>query len=181
MAKMEITKIGNPVLRKKLQAVDPGILGDARFRKFMQNMIDTMHAAEGVGLAANQVGLDLQLMVIECKSNPRYPDEENIPLQFWLNPRIMDYSEEKEESWEGCLSIPGYRGIVPRSREIVFEGVNESGEKIRRTVGGFYARILQHEVDHLNGLFYLDRMPDLKNWMHLDEYNKAYEVKVRDE
>ncbi|MFA6600392.1 MAG: peptide deformylase [Candidatus Omnitrophota bacterium] len=181
MAKLELAKIGNPVLRKKLEQVDPGILSDRKFRKLLKDMADTMRAAEGVGLAANQVGKDLAVAVIECKSNVRYPEEDTIPLEFYLNPVIIDYSEEKINGWEGCLSIPGYRGLVARSASVTFEAVDSSGESVRRTVSGFWARVLQHEVDHLNGLFYMDRMADLQNWVHLDEFNKAFETRVHDE
>lgn len=139
-----------------------------------------MHQAEGVGLAANQVGERLQVIVLECESNARYPEKGGIPLQIYLNPRIVKYSREKEEDWEGCLSIPGYRGLVPRAKEVTFEAWNEKEEKVRRSVHGFLARIIQHEVDHLNGFFYVDRMPDLKKWLHLDEFNRILKAAVKD-
>jgi peptide deformylase len=167
---LPIVKIGNAVLRKKCGLVSLDWIQDPRSKDFLQQMIQTMHAAEGVGLAANQVARSVQAIVLECKiSNSRYPDRESVPLQIYLNPKIVHYSKEKEEDWEGCLSIPGYRGKVPRSSEVTFEALTPSGELITKTVTGFHARIIQHEVDHINGLFYVDQMKDLSTWGHLDE------------
>ena len=128
----------------------------------------------GVGLAANQVGRSLAAFVLECESNRRYPDAGRIPLALYINPKIVECSQRREEDWEGCLSIPGYRGRVPRAREVTFEALNERGELVRKAVSGFQARIIQHEIDHLNGLFYVDRMPDLRTWTHLEEFNRFF-------
>jgi len=105
---------------------------------------------------------------------------DNFPLEVFINPKIVKYSKEKENDWEGCLSIPGYRGLVPRSKEIMFEALTIEGKRVRETVSGFHARVLQHEVDHINGFFYLDRMKDLKNWLHLDEFNRHIGIVVKD-
>ena len=180
MPKLEIVKIGNPVLREKAQALPQEILKDSKFKTLLKDMVSTMHKMNGVGLAANQVGLGIRLIVLECQSNPRYPKAKSFPLEIWMNPKIIQYSKEKEEGWEGCLSIPGYRGIVPRAKWLTFEAVNPEGKKIRKTVKGFHARVIQHEVDHINGLFYIDRMPHFKNWSHLDEFNQHLHTRVHD-
>ena len=143
-------------------------------------MVQMMHKAHGVGLAANQVGVNERVLVMECDSNKRYPKVDSVALQTYLNARIVKYSKKLEKGWEGCLSIPGYRGIVPRSKSVTFEAVTPDGKKIHKTIHGFEARIMQHEVDHLNGFFYVDRMPDLKSWTHLDEFNQHFKTKIKD-
>jgi peptide deformylase len=169
---LPIVKIGNAVLKRKCQEISEQKLKDKSFREFLDNMVETMHHEQGVGLAANQVGQGIQAVVLECKANLRYPEAPNFPLEIFINPRIVDASNEMEEDWEGCLSIPGYRGVVPRAAEVTFEAWTRDGKKIKQTVSGFHARVIQHEVDHINGFFYMDRMPDLTTWMHLDEFNK---------
>ncbi len=180
MAVLPLTKIGRPVLRKKIEAVSAGRIKSGELKSFVKDMIDTMHKNDGVGLAANQVGRDLQVIVLECNLSGRYPDKEDVPLQVYFNPKIVSYSKEKEEDWEGCLSIPGYRGMVPRANSVTFEALDEHGNPVKKTVHGFEARIIQHEVDHINGGFYVDRMPDLKAWMHLDELNHHTNKNIRD-
>jgi len=179
VAKFEIVKIGNPVLRKKASVIARDILKDRSFKKLLKEMVSTMHRMQGVGLAANQVGLGIQLIVLECEANPRYPQAKGFPLEIWINPRIVEYSKEKEEGWEGCLSIPGYRGVVPRSKRVTFEAITPEGKKAYKTVEGFHARVIQHEVDHINGYFYIDRMMDFRSWMHLDEFNQRLQTHVK--
>lgn len=181
MFKLQVVKIGNPVLREKTKEISLEMLKDRGFKKIIKAMVSTMHRMQGVGLAANQVGLGIQLIVLECKSNPRYPQAGSFPLEIWMNPRITAYSRDTEEGWEGCLSIPGYRGMVPRSKQVTFAAVNAEGQTIQKTVSGFHARVIQHEVDHINGLFYMDRMPkNLRSWMHLEEFNKLLHTHVQD-
>ena len=172
MSVLTIVKIGHAVLRRPAELVTKEDLEGKPFQKFLKDMVETMRAAEGVGLAANQVGRPLQAMALECASNRRYPEAEAIPLEIYVNPKILERSRETEEDWEGCLSIPGYRGRVPRAKEITFEALTGSGQPVRKKVRGFLARILQHEVDHLSGFFYVDRMPDLRSWVHLEEFNQ---------
>lgn len=178
--KLQIVKIGFPVLRKKTEKIDTAVLPDKKFKQLIKEMIKTMHKMDGVGLAANQVGLDMQLITLECKANSRYPEAHDFPLEVWINPRILKYSAEKEEDWEGCLSIPGYRGVVPRSKWVTFEALTPEGERVEKTVSGFHARVIQHEVDHINGFFYMDRMKDLKRWFHLDEFNHLLNSHISD-
>lgn len=139
-----------------------------------------MRRAQGVGLAANQAGENLRLFVMECSGNKRYPRVNSFSLQTYLNPRIIRHSITKESGWEGCLSIPGFRGLVPRSKQVTFEAMTPDGKKVRKTVRGFEARVVQHEVDHLNGLFYIDRIKDWNSWMHLEEFNKQYRYRIHD-
>lgn len=178
---LPIVKIGNPVLRMKAEIVAKDQIQEPRFQDFLQIMIRTMHRAQGVGLAANQVARSIQAIVLECNSNERYPGKSSVPLQVFMNPKIISYSKELETDWEGCLSIPGYRGQVPRAREVTFEALDIKGNEVKLTVSGFHARIIQHEIDHINGFFYIDRMKDFQSWMHLDEINNLNAARNRDE
>jgi peptide deformylase len=180
MKTFKIVSIGHPVLRQKIKNVTPAQRKTKNFQKFLKDMVRWMRQAHGVGLAANQVGADKRALVMECAGNKRYPRVASVPLQTYLNARIVKYSKKLEKGWEGCLSIPGYRGIVPRSQSVTFEALTPDGKKIRKTVYGFEARIIQHEVDHLNGFFYVDQMPNLRSWTHLDEFNKHFKTKIKD-
>ncbi len=180
MPELVIVRIGHPVLRKKAIEVSSSKFKRPVFRQFVQDMIEAMHEAQGVGLAANQVGRGIRAIVLECMENQRYPRAEGFPLEVWLNAKIIEHSKEREEDWEGCLSIPGYRGVVPRARSVAFEAVSLEGKKTTRTGTGFHARVIQHEIDHLDGFFYVDRMPDLKNWLHLEEFNRLFHTHIQD-
>ena len=164
---MTITLIGFPGLRKKTRDVPASKLRSPWLRRFVKDMIKMMIKADGVGLAANQVGADWSVIVLECQSNSRYPDGPNVPLQAYVNPEIIHRSNDVQVGWEGCLSIPGYRGLVPRAREVTFRAKTPDGETVIKTVTDFEARIIQHEVDHINGYFYVDRMPNLRSWVHI--------------
>lgn len=154
-------------------------MGDARLlrhaeevRKFdspelhelLKDMRDTMHALDGVGLAAPQIGVNLRVVIFEVSSNPRYPDAETVPQTVLINPVLTLLSEAMEEGWEGCLSIPGMRGLVPRYTHLRYQGRDEYGALIDRTVSGFHARVVQHECDHLDGILYPMRIRDLKDF-----------------
>lgn len=178
--KLPIVKIGNPVLRKKISALPPQERRGKKFLAFLRDMVVTMREAQGVGLAANQAGQNRRIFVMECRGNKRYPRVASFPLQAYVNARILKYSKEKETGWEGCLSIPGFRGKVPRSKWVTFEALTPGGLKIRKTVRGFEARVVQHEVDHLNGFFYINRMKDWKSWTHLEEFNRHFKSRIRD-
>lgn len=127
-----------------------------------------MRQAQGVGLAANQVAAGINLAVLECRSNRRYPGRDDFPLEAYANIRILRYSKKKVLDWEGCLSIPGYRGLVPRCESVTVEAYTPEGLKVRRTVRGFHARVIQHETDHLNGRFYIDRMKNMRSFCHTE-------------
>lgn len=177
---LPIVKIGNEVLRRKIKNVPRRRLTTKAFKRFLKDMVVTMRGAQGVGLAANQVGENARVFVMECRGNRRYPRGGSVPLQAYLNVRIIRLSKTVVRDWEGCLSIPGFRGMVPRAKQVTFEALTPDGKKVRRTVKGFEARIVQHEVDHLNGHFYIDRMRDKKTWMHLEEFNKRFKAKIKD-
>jgi peptide deformylase len=130
----------------------------------LQDMRDTMHALEGVGLAAPQIGVNLRVVIFEVSSNPRYPDAETVPQTVLIDPVITPLSDAMEEGWEGCLSIPGMRGLVPRYTHLRYQGRDEYGALIDRTVSGFHARVVQHECDHLDGILYPMRIRDLRNF-----------------
>jgi peptide deformylase len=175
-----IVKIGAPVLRRKTRDLSQREAVSSKVKAFTTRMVETMRRAQGVGLAANQVGDDRRILVMECRGNPRYPNRPSFALQTYLNARIVKYSWKKIGDWEGCLSIPGFRGRVPRSHSVILEALTLDGKKVRRTLKGFEARVIQHEVDHLDGLFYIDRMKHFKEYSHLDEFEKKSGQKIRE-
>ena len=130
----------------------------------LADMRDTMHALNGVGLAAPQIGVNLRVVIFEVSSNPRYPDAESVPQTVLIDPVITPLSDAMEDGWEGCLSIPGMRGLVPRYTHLRYQGRDEYGALIDRTVSGFHARVVQHECDHLDGILYPMRIRDLRNF-----------------
>jgi len=132
--------------------------------QLVSDMTDTMRSLNGAGLAAPQIGVGLQLVLFEVIENPRYPDVECIPLTILINPVLEPIGDEMEEGWEGCLSIPGMRGLVPRYTRLRYGGFDAYGNAIDREVGGFHARVVQHECDHLLGILYPMRIRDLRNF-----------------
>jgi peptide deformylase len=130
----------------------------------LDDMRDTMRALNGVGLAAPQIGVNLRVVIFEVSSNPRYPDAESVPQTVLIDPVITPLSDAMEDGWEGCLSIPGMRGLVPRHTHLRYQGRDEYGALIDRTVSGFHARVVQHECDHLDGILYPMRIRDLRNF-----------------
>jgi peptide deformylase len=132
-------------------------------------MHDTMEALSGAGLAAPQIGVDLQVVIFGLESNPRYPEAEPVPQTVLLNPALEPIGEEMEEGWEGCLSVPGMRGLVPRYKHLHYRGVDQYGAPIDRTVKDFHARVVQHEVDHLMGILYPMRIRDMRDFGFTDE------------
>ena len=132
------------------------------------DMQETMQAAGGVGLAAPQIGVGLQVVIFGFESSARYPDADTVPETILINPLITPLDEETEDGWEGCLSVPGLRGLVPRSRHIRYQGCDENGRAIDRTVSGFHARVVQHECDHLQGVLYPMRIRDLSRFGFTD-------------
>ena len=136
--------------------------------ELLADMRDTMHAMSGVGLAAPQIGVNLRVVIFEVAGNPRYPEAEAVPQTVLINPVITPLKKSTEEDWEGCLSVPGLRGMVPRYTHIRYQGYDEYGEKIDRTVDDFHARVVQHECDHLDGILYPMRMRDLRKLGYTD-------------
>jgi peptide deformylase len=170
MSILKTSKLGHPVLRQTARAVSPAELKDPAIQKLIDDMIVTMHEYDGVGLAAPQVHESLQIAVIEVRENPRYPAAPNIPLLILINPVFTRKSDSLQKGWEGCLSVEGFRGVVPRSREVEVRYLDRDGTERELAADGFLAVVLQHELDHLAGKVFLDRMEDLSTLTHLKEY-----------
>ena len=162
MAVRPVRRMGDPVLLARAQPVEeiPSPALDA----LIQDMQDTMAALDGAGLAAPQIGVPLRVVIFGVQANPRYPHAEEVPMTILINPVIEPLAEEEEEDWEGCLSVPGMRGLVPRYRRIRYHGVDAAGRPIDRRVEGFHARVVQHECDHLDGILYPMRIRDLRHF-----------------
>ncbi|MES2049309.1 MAG: peptide deformylase [Pseudomonadota bacterium] len=155
----QILKMGDAKLLRIAEPVTE--FNTPELTELVADMFETMAAANGAGLAAPQIGVNLQLVIFGFKSNPRYPDAPTVPETVLLNPVLTPLSEEMDEAWEGCLSVPGLRGLVPRWSKLRYEGVDQFGQPISREVDGFHARVVQHECDHLNGVLYPMRIRDL--------------------
>jgi peptide deformylase len=163
MAVREIIKMGDPRLLRVAQPVRQ--FGTPALRALIQDMQETMAAANGAGLAAPQIGEDLQLVIFGTDApNPRYPEAPPVPRTILLNPVVTPLGDEEEEDWEGCLSVPGLRAMVPRWRRIRYSGFDENGRPIEREVEGFHARVVQHECDHLVGKLYPMRVRDFSRF-----------------
>ncbi len=159
MAVREILKMGDARLLRVAQPVRT--FGTAELAALVDDMHDTMVAANGAGLAAPQIGVDLQLVIFGFEHNQRYPEAPPLPLTVLLNPQITPLSADEVDGWEGCLSVPGLRGLVPRWTRIRYTGQDPQGRAIEREAEGFHARVVQHECDHLIGRLYPTRMRDL--------------------
>lgn len=162
-----ILRMGDPRLLQSAAPVRD--FSDPALRALIVDLQETMLAAGGAGLAAPQIGVGLQVVVFGFESSPRYPDAEPVPETILVNPLITPLDEEIEEGWEGCLSVPGMRGVVPRHLRIRYRGFDERGEAIDRTVSGFHARVVQHECDHLDGVLYPMRMRDFTRFGFTEE------------
>jgi peptide deformylase len=162
VAVRRVLKMGDPVLLQ--QAAPVTEFGTAELRQLLIDMHDTMEALNGAGLAAPQIGVSQQVVIFGVARNPRYPDAEEVPYTILLNPVLEPVDDEMEEGWEGCLSVPGMRGLVPRYKRLRYRGFDPEGNPIDRTVSNFHARVVQHEVDHLNGVLYPMRIKDLRNF-----------------
>jgi peptide deformylase len=158
----EILKMGDPRLLRVAEPVRE--FGTPQLEALIADMFETMHAANGAGLAAPQIGVNLQLVIFGFKHNERYPDAPEVPETVLLNPQLRPLSEEMEEGFEGCLSVPGLRGSVPRYTRLHYEGVDQFGKRISRDAEGFHARVVQHEVDHLLGILYPMRIKDFSRF-----------------
>jgi peptide deformylase len=163
MTVREILRMGDPRLLRVAQPVTE--FDSDTLHLLISDMLDTMHAANGAGLAAPQIGVDLQMVIFGSPvRNPRYPDRPLVPQTVLCNPVITPLDDEEELDWEGCLSVPGLRGQVPRYRRIRYTGMDPFGDPIDRTVEGFHARVVQHECDHLWGKLYPMRMRDFSHF-----------------
>ena len=174
MAILKVARLGHPVLRKVAEPVPVGEIRSPEIQRLIDNMVETMREYNGAGLAAPQVHVLRQICVIEVKGNPRYPDAPAIPLTVLINPVVVPVTSEMEEGWEGCLSVPDMRGMVPRYTAVRLEAFDREGGKIDAVTQDFFARVIQHETDHLHGLVYLDRMKDFSTLAHLAEWNRYW-------
>jgi peptide deformylase len=160
MAIREVIKMGDPALLAVAQPV--GGFGTPELENLLNDMRETMLNLNGAGLAAPQIGVGLRVVIFGSDANPRYPDAEPVPYTVLINPELTPIGEIQDEDWEGCLSVPGMRGLVPRYRELRYTGFDAAGAPIDRTVRDFHARVVQHEVDHLDGILYPRRIRDLR-------------------
>lgn len=158
MTCLPIAHIGDAILRDVALPVPAALIPTKSFQTFVADMVETMRDLDGVGIAAPQVCRSLRAIAIECRDNTRYPDAPLIPLQVWMNPSILEFSEERDAYAEGCLSVPFERKEVWRSRHIRFRALNLQGQTVDLNASGFLARVLQHEIDHLNGILFVDRL-----------------------
>ena len=174
MAILKVARLGHPVLRQVAEPIDVDAIRSPETQRLVDDLIETMREYNGAGLAATQVHVPKQVCVIEVKDNPRYPDAESVPLTVLINPVVTPLTAEMEEGWEGCLSVPDMRGVVPRYTAVRLEAYDREGNRIDVVAKEFFARVIQHETDHLRGLVYLDRMKDLSTLTHLAEWNKYW-------
>ncbi|MBC2732173.1 peptide deformylase [Thiobacillus sp.] len=162
MAIREVLKMGDP--RLLVQALPVEDFSSPELTQLIVDMQDTMRSLNGAGLAAPQIGVGLQVVIFEVAANPRYPDAENVPFTVLINPVLTPLSDVMEDGWEGCLSVPGMRGLVPRHVSLRYQGFDAAGQPIDRRVSDFHARVVQHEVDHLRGILYPMRIRDLRDF-----------------
>ena len=172
MAILKVARLGHPVLRQAARPVPVEAITTPDVQRFIDDMVETMREYDGAGLAANQVHTLLQIAVIEVASNPRYPDAPQVPLIVLVNPVVTPLTDEMEEGWEGCLSVPDMRGSVPRYTAVRLEGHDREARRLDLVAKDFFARVIQHETDHLNGIVYVDRMRDLQSLSHLAEWQR---------
>ncbi|MDE2624023.1 MAG: peptide deformylase [Betaproteobacteria bacterium] len=166
MAVKDVLRMGHPLL---LQQAAPVTRFDTlELHALLEDMRDTMAHLDGAGLAAPQIGVSLQVVIFGVSSNPRYPDAEAVPMTVLINPELTVLDETQEEGWEGCLSVPGFRGVVPRYTRLRYRGYDELGRLIDRTAEGFHARVVQHECDHLIGVLYPMRVRDFSRFGFTD-------------
>lgn len=168
----EIIQLGNPLLRATAQPVQK--IEDPSLQSLIQDLITTTIDHNGVGIAAPQVAQSLQLIIIASHPTPRYPHAPQMEPTAMINPQIVNYSGEPEKGWEGCLSVPGIRGLVPRYPQIAIEYTDIHGQGCRQELTGFVARIFQHEYDHLQGIVFLDRVESTQEMITEQEYQKLF-------
>ena len=161
-----ILKMGDPRLLEVSLAVEP-IDGNA-LAPLLNDMWDTMAAENGAGLAAPQIGVMRRVVIFGYQTNSRYPEAPAVPETVLINPQITPLGDAREDGWEGCLSVPGMRGVVPRYRDIRYRGYDQHGELIEREASGFHARVVQHECDHLDGILYPQRIEDMRSFGFID-------------
>ena len=161
MAIRPVLRMGEPLLQRLAVPVSRF---DAELHALLADMDDTMRALGGAGIAAPQIGVSVRVVIFELADNPRYPHITPVPYTVLVNPLVTPLTAEEDEGWEGCLSVPGMRGLVPRHRRVRYRGYDQYGAPVDRTVEGFHARVVQHEVDHLDGILFPQRVRDLRDF-----------------
>lgn len=162
MAVRPVLRMGDPLLLERARPVQR--FDTPELHGLIRDMDDTMRARNGAGIAAPQIGVSLQVVIFGVGANARYPDAEQVPYTVLMNPVLEPLGEAMEEGWEGCLSLPGMRGLVPRYKQVRYRGFDQFGKAIDRSVSGFHARVVQHETDHLLGILYPMRIRDLRHF-----------------
>jgi peptide deformylase len=171
-----IVQVGDPVLRGRARELEPGELRSAEVQALVDDLVETMRDAGGAGLAAPQVGVPLRLFVVEVRDNPRYPYKPSIPLRVLANPELRPLGDETFPSYEGCLSVPDLRGLLPRHAAVEVSYLDREGRRVRERVRGLSAGTFQHELDHLDGVLFLDRVEDprtLTTWEGFRRFHEA--------
>lgn len=176
MTLLRIAQIGHPVLRRRAEDIDAETLASPAIQTFIDDLVETMRDANGAGLAANQVYRSIRICAIEVADNPRYPYKPNVPLTIVVNPTVEPLSEELFENFEGCLSVPSLRGVVRRHTEIRVRGLDRDGTPFDREIRGLTAGTFQHEIDHLDGKLFVDRVHDTTTLCTWDEYRRHHEA-----
>ncbi len=188
MAILKVARMGHPVLRARARPIEPAEIGSPRIQQLIDDMLETMQEYQGVGLAAPQVHESVRVFVAgfapddDPDDDPNNDDESSrgVPLMALINPEITPIGSDLVEDWEGCLSIPDIRGRVPRSRQISVRAYDRRGKRIELTAGGFTARVIQHETDHLDGVLFFDRMTSFETLTFLDEFGRYWSDADRD-
>jgi peptide deformylase len=174
MAVREVLRMGHPVLRERAKPVER--FASPELKALIEDMKETMAAKHGAGLAAPQIGVSERVVIFGVQGNPRYPDAEEVPFTVLVNPKLVILTREVEQDWEGCLSVPGMRGLVPRYTRLRYSGFDADGNPIEREAEGFHARVVQHECDHLDGILYPQRMTDLSQFGFNEELFPGEEI-----
>lgn len=169
-----VLRMGDPILFRQAEPVTR--FDTPELHGLLQDMDDTMRSKNGAGIAAPQIGVSLQVVIFGVGANPRYPDAEQVPYTVLINPTLEPLGAEMEEGWEGCLSVPGMRGVVPRFSRLRYRGHDQFGNVIDRTASGFHARVVQHETDHLSGILYPMRIRDLRLFGYNEELFPGQDV-----
>jgi peptide deformylase len=169
---LKVARLGHPIVRMAAREVTVDEIKSHDFQLLIDNMVETMHEYSGVGLAATQVHLPIRAAVLEVEGNPRYPDAPSVPLTVLINPVVTILDSALVEGYEGCLSIPDLRGLVPRFKRLRVQALGRNAEPLDIIAEDFHARVIQHETDHLKGEVYLDRMPDMRTLAHLAEFQR---------
>jgi peptide deformylase len=180
MAILKVARLGHPVLRQQAKPLTLDEIRSPETQRLIDDMVETMREYDGAGLAANQVHTLKQICVIEVLGNPRYPDAPHIPLTVLINPIVTPVTEVIEEGWVGCVSVPDLRGLVRRFSAVRLECRDRAGEKVDLVAKEFFARVIQHETDHLNAIVYVDRIQDLSSLSYIAEWQR-YALGIREQ